>query len=288
MFLPVGLFFILFAYVPMAGIIVAFKNYTFSGGIWESDWNGFTNFKFLFISGKLWQVTRNTILYNIANLVAYTFFSVLLAVMIAEIASKWFKKITQSLLFLPYFISWVVVAGLMYNLFSADAGLINHVLVPLGMPSFDIYMHPGAWPYVLVILYVWKWVGYGSVLYLSAIMGIDQECYEAATIDGCNIYQRIRHITLPLLKPTIVILMLLAIGGLMRGQFDMVYNLVGQNSNLFPITDNIDILVFKALMQTQNFGMASAGAFYQSVLCFLIILVVNGIARKIDKDYALF
>jgi putative aldouronate transport system permease protein len=176
----------------------------------------------------------------------------------------------------------------MYNFFSADVGLINGILVPLGFHKVDVYANPAAWPVILVVLYVWKSIGYGSVLYLSAIMGIDQECYEAASIDGCNIYKRIRYITLPLLKPTIIILILLALGGLMRGQFDMIYNLVGNNTQLFNITDNIDTLVFKSLMWSQNFGMASAGAFYQSVLCFTTILIVNGIARKVEKDYALF
>lgn len=288
MFMPVGLFFILFSYVPMTGIIVAFKNYTFSGGIWGSQWCGFQNFTFLITSGKLWLVTRNTVLYNIAFLIAYTFFSVMLAVFISEIGSKWFKKFSQSFLLLPYFISWVVVSSLLYNFFSADVGLVNTFIVNLGFQKIDIYVNPNAWPFILVFVYVWKSIGYGSILYLSAIMGIDQDCYEAATIDGCNIYKKTRYITLPLLKPTIIILVLLALGTLLRGQFDMIYNLVGQNSQLFDITDNIDTLVFKSLMWSQNFGMASAGAFYQSVLCFVTIVIVNGIARTINKDYALF
>lgn len=288
MFLPVGIWFVLFSYVPMTGIVVAFKNINYAAGIWGSKWVGLQNFKFLVSSGQLWEVTRNTILYNIAFLIAYTVFSVMLAVMISEIQSRWFKKVSQSFIFLPYFISWVVVSSFMYNMFSSDVGLVTSLVKSIGVKNFDIYGQPNAWPYLLIVLYVWKNIGYGSVLYLSAIMGFDSECYEAANIDGCNIYQRIRYVTLPMLRPTIVILILLALGGLMRGQFDMVFQLVGGNSVLMPITDNIDTLVFRAMMWSQNFGLASAGAFYQSILCLITILIANGIVRKVQNDYALF
>jgi putative aldouronate transport system permease protein len=152
----------------------------------------------------------------------------------------------------------------------------------------NIYSSPTSWYFLLPFLYVWKWVGFGSVLYLAAIMGFDHECYEAADIDGANAFQKIRYITLPLLKPTIIILLLLGVGRILRGEFDMFYNLIGNNGLLFDSTDIIDTLVFRALMGIQDFGMASAGGFYQSVLCFFIILVVNTVVKKYDKDYALF
>jgi len=287
MFLPVAIWYIAFAYIPMFGIIVAFKNYNYTGGFFFSPNVGFDNFKYLFRSGRLLNVMINTVGYNIMFLFAYTAFSILIAVMISELSCKWFKKITQSFMFLPYFISWVVINALMYNLFG-DYGLVNHYLNLFNLGSLDIYSHDTYWYLILPLLYVWKWVGYGSVLYLSAIMGIDSECYEAAKIDGCNVFKRMRYITLPLLKPTVVILILLGIGRLMRGEFDMIWNLVGNNSMLINATENIDTLVFRSLMGSQDFGMSSAAGLVQSVLCLIIILAVNAVVRKADSDNALF
>ncbi|MDF2984621.1 MAG: binding-protein-dependent transport system inner rane component [Eubacterium sp.] len=288
MFLPVALYFIIFAYLPMGGIVLAFKEFNIRDGIFFSPWNGIENFKFFFASGKAWQVTKNTIGYNVIFLVCYTVFSMTTAIMISEITSKWFKKIAQSFMFLPYFISWVVVAAFIYNLFNYDYGLVNTIIKSFGGQPIDIYANPGNWLVLLPVLYVWKWVGFGSVLYLAAIMGIDQECYEAATIDGASMFQKIRKITLPLLKPTIIVLVLMSVGKILRGEFDMFYNIIGNNGILMDATDIIDTLVFRSLMGTQDFGMASAAGFYQSVLCFVIILIVNGVVRKIDNENALF
>lgn len=191
-------------------------------------------------------------------------------------------------MFLPYFISWVVVAAFMYNFFNTSFGLVNNIIRSLGYQPVNIYTNPSYWYFILPIMYVWKWVGFGSVLYLAAIMGIDQECFEAAIIDGTNVFQRICYIILPMLKSTMVTLVLLSVGRIMRGEFDMFYQLVGKNALLIDATDIIDTLVFRSLMSTQDFGMASAAGLYQSVLCIIIIMSVNTIARKIDKDYALF
>ncbi|EMS73080.1 ABC transporter permease [Ruminiclostridium cellobioparum] len=288
MFLPVALYFIIFAYVPMGGIILAFKEFNIRGGILFSPWNGIENFRFFFASGKAWQVTKNTLEYNVVFLACYTFFSILTAIMISEISNKWFKKIAQSFMFLPYFISWVVVAAFIYNFFNYDYGLVNTLIKNVGGQPIDIYAEPANWVILLPVLYVWKWVGFGSVLYLAAIMGIDQECYEAATIDGANMFQKITKITLPLLRPTIIVLVLMGVGRILRGEFDMFYNIIGNNGILMDATDIIDTLVFRSLMGTQDFGMASAAGFYQSVLCFVIILIVNGVVRKVDNENALF
>ncbi len=288
MFLPVALYFIIFAYLPMGGIVLAFKEFNIRDGIFFSPWNGIENFKFFFASGKALQVTKNTICYNVIFLVCYTIFSITTAIMISEITSKWFKKVAQSFMFLPYFISWVVVAAFIYNLFNYDYGLVNTIIKSFGGQPIDIYANPGNWLLLLPVLYVWKWVGFGSVLYLAAIMGIDQECYEAATIDGASMFQKIRKITLPLLRPTIIVLVLMGVGKILRGEFDMFYNIIGNNGILMDATDIIDTLVFRSLMGTQDFGMASAAGFYQSVLCFVIILIVNGVVRKIDNENALF
>jgi putative aldouronate transport system permease protein len=288
MFLPVALYFIIFAYVPMGGIILAFKEFNIRDGILFSPWNGIENFRFFFASGKAWQVTKNTLEYNVVFLACYTFFSILTAIMISEISNKWFKKIAQSFMFLPYFISWVVVAAFIYNFFNYDYGLVNTLIKNVGGQPIDIYAESANWVILLPVLYVWKWVGFGSVLYLAAIMGIDQECYEAATIDGANMFQKITKITLPLLRPTIIVLVLMGVGRILRGEFDMFYNIIGNNGILMDATDIIDTLVFRSLMGTQDFGMASAAGFYQSVLCFVIILIVNGVVRKVDNENALF
>jgi putative aldouronate transport system permease protein len=288
MFLPVALYYILFAYIPMGGIVVAFKSFNYRDGLIFSPWNGIDNFRYFFLSGKAWLVTGNTIIYNLTFLAIYTISSILIAIMISEMSGKFFKKISQSFMFLPYFISWVVVAAFMYNLFNYDYGLINNMIRSLGGEPIDIYSNPGCWRFLLPVMYMWKWVGFGSVLYLAAISGIDQECYEAATIDGANAFQKIAKITLPLLRPTMIILILMGIGRILRGEFDMFFNLIGNNGLLMDSTDIIDTLVFRSLMGTQDFGMASAAGFYQSVLCFVIIMVVNGIVRKVDSESALF
>jgi len=288
MFLPVALYYLLFAYIPMGGIVVAFKEFNYRDGILFSPWNGFDNFRYFFVSGKAWQVTSNTIMYNVVFLAVYTVFSIMVAIMISEMAGKYFKKITQSFMFLPYFISWVVVSAFMYNLLNYNYGLINNILKSLRRQPVDIYSNPSYWYLLLPLLYLWKWVGFGSVLYLAAISGIDQECYEAATIDGANEFQKIFKITLPLLRPTMMNLILLGVGRILRGEFDMFYNLIGNNGLLMDSTDIIDTLVFRSLMGTQDFGMASAAGFYQSVLCFVIIMVVNAITRKVDSESSLF
>ena len=288
MFAPVAIYFIIFAYVPMAGLVVAFKEYNYADGIWGSPWIGFDNFRFFFESGKAVQVTLNTIGYNVVFLGIYTLFSILTAIFISEMGGKFFKKGAQTLLFLPYFISWVTVSAFVYNIFNFEYGLLNNILRSLNLEAVNIYSDPGYWYFLLPLFYIWKWVGFGSVLYLAAIAGIDRECYEAAEIDGANIFQRIRHVTLPLLKPTIVILVLLGVGRIMRGEFDMFYQLIGNNGILMDATDIIDTLVFRSLVGSQDFGMSSAAGLYQSVLCFVIILGVNAVVRRYDRDNALF
>ena len=288
MFAPVAIYFVIFAYVPMAGLVVAFKEYNYQGGIFRSPWNGLENFRFFYESGKLLQVTWNTALYNVIFLGAYTALSLLTAVLISEMSGKRFKKLAQSLLFLPYFISWVTVQAFVYNIFNYEYGLANSTLRSLGGQPFDLYADPRNWVILLPILYLWKWVGFGSVLYLAAISGIDAECYEAATFDGANLFQRVRYITLPLLRPTVVVLVLLGVGRIMRGEFDMFYQLIGNNGNLMDATDIIDTLVFRSLVGAQDFGMSSAAGLYQSVLCLIILLVVNFTVRRYDRAHALF
>jgi len=290
MFLPIGVFYLVFAYFPMAGIIVAFKNLNYRDGIFLSPWIKpiLKNFEFFFKSGKAALVIRNTVMYNLSFLAGYTFFSVFVAILISEINLTMFKKVSQSIMFLPYFISWVVVSAFVYNFFSYEYGAVNTLFQSLGLPRINIYVTPKYWYWLLPALYIWKWVGYGSVLYLAAIMGIDRESYESAQIDGANIFQRIWYITLPALIPTIVTLVLLGVGRIMRGEFDMFWQLVGRNGVLMDHTDIIDTLVFRSLMGSSDYGMASSTGLVQSVLCLIIITTVNGIVRKVEPDNALF
>ncbi|MDR1970453.1 MAG: ABC transporter permease subunit [Treponema sp.] len=290
MFLPIGVFYLVFAYFPMTGIIVAFKNLNYRDGIFFSPWiqPWFKNFEFFFKSGKAALVIRNTVMYNLMFLAGYTAASILVAIFISEIERTVFKKVSQSIMFLPYFISWVVVSAFVYNLFSFEYGAINTLLQSLGLGRINIYVTPRYWYWLLPLLYIWKWVGYGSVLYLAAIMGIDRESYESAEIDGANIFQRIWYVTLPALLPTVVTLVLLGMGRIMRGEFDMFWQLVGKNGVLMDHTDIIDTLVFRSLMGNSDYGMASSTGLVQSVLCLVIITTVNGIVRKVEPDNALF
>ncbi|WP_199615874.1 ABC transporter permease [Paenibacillus alkalitolerans] len=277
-----------FAYVPMPGVILAFKNYNYSGGIFGSPWSGLDNFRYFFTSGDAWRVTRNTGLYNIAFIVVNNLLQITVAILMFELSKKWFRKIAQTLLFLPYFISWVVVGAIAYNFLSYKFGLLNSTLRIFGIESIDVYNTPAYWPFLLVFIMAWKTVGYGSILYLAAITGIDTEMYEAAEIDGANVWQRIMKITVPSLYPTIIILILLALGNIFRGDFGLFYNVVGNNGLLFGTTDVIDTYVFRSLMVANDIGISAAAGFYQSILGFFTVITANYLVRKYNKDYALF
>lgn len=288
MLAPGVLLLFVFAYIPMPGIILAFKNYDYSGGIFGSAWNGLDNFRYFFTSGDAWRVTRNTGLYNIAFIVVNNLLQITVAILMFELSKKWFRKIAQTMLFLPYFISWVVVGAIVYNLISYRFGLLNSTLKSFGMEALDIYNTPAYWPFLLVLIMAWKSVGYGSILYLAAITGIDSEMYEAAEIDGANVWQRITKITVPCLFPTIIILILLALGNIFRGDFGLFYNVVGSNGLLFGATDVIDTYVFRSLMVANDIGISAAAGFYQSILGFATVITANYLVRRYNKDYALF
>jgi putative aldouronate transport system permease protein len=288
MLTPAVLFYLLFAYVPMAGIILAFKHFDYAGGVFGSPWNGLDNIRFFFESGDAWRVTRNTALYNIAFIVVNNSLQIFAAILLFEVGGKWFRKITQSILFLPYFISWVVVGSIAYNLLNYDIGTVNVFLKGIGIDPIDIYNTPSYWPFILIIVSAWKALGYGTVMYLAAITSIDTEMYEAAEIDGANIFQRIMKVTIPNLYPTVIILVLLAVGNIFRGDFGMFYNMIGNNGVLFSSTDVIDTFVFRSLITTNDIGMSAAAGVYQSVLGFVTIMLVNYAVRKHDKDRALF
>lgn len=288
MLLPAVIYTLVFSYYPMTGIVLAFKKYNYAGGIWGSPWNGLDNFKFFFKSGQAGLVTRNTVLYNALFIVVNTIMQMAVAIFLTEIRSKRYRKVTQSMMFLPYFISWVIVGVMAFNIFSSDYGFLNRLIVSLGGEKIQFYTTPKVWPFILLFFNVWKNIGYGSVMYLAALMGIDTSIYEAAEIDGANAFQRIRKITIPMIMPTTIILFLLSVGGIFRGNFDMFYNLVGNNGLLYNYTDVIDTLSFRALISSNDFGMAAAIGLFQSVLCFITVLIVNKLVSIYDRDYSLF
>ncbi|WMJ90308.1 ABC transporter permease [Anaerocolumna sp. MB42-C2] len=288
MIAPMVILVFILLYLPMSGLVLAFKNYRYNLGIFRSDWNGIENFRYLFASGTGWLITKNTIFYNLLNLITSQTLAILIAIFITEMKSKYFKKVTQSVIFLPYFISWVIVGTFVYNLFNYETGLINSILKGMGQNTINVYSKPYVWPFIISFFNAWKWCGYNSVIYIAAITGIDGECYEASEIDGANIFQRIRYITLPSIKPTIITMLLLQIGRILRGDFEMFFQIVGNNGQLYNATDVIDTYVFRSLMQNSNMGMTAAATFYQSILCFVIIMIVNRIVKKADKELALF
>ena len=288
MLIPAVVVIVVFSYLPMSGLVLAFKNYRYDQGVFGSAWTGFENFRYLFASGTGWLITRNTILYNLLNLVTSQLLAIVIAIFITEINNKLFKKFTQSVIFLPYFISWVIVGTFVFAIFNYETGLLNTIFKAFGAEPVNMYAKPGAWPIIICLFNSWKWCGYNSVIYIAAITGVDSETYEAASIDGATIFQRIRYITIPSINPTLITMILLQVGRILRGDFEMFYQIVGNNGQLFNATDVIDTYVFRSLLTNANIGMTAASTFYQSALCFVIIMVVNAIVKRIDADYALF
>lgn len=288
MCLPAIIYFIAFSYAPLPGIYVAFVRYNYRDGIFGSKFIGLDNFKFLASSGKLFELTRNTILYNLAFILLGNALAVFVAILLNEMRSKWFKKVSQTIMFLPYFISQVLVGVLVFNLLNYDTGFVNGILSKMGAELWQPYANAGVWPLLIVIIHLWQQTGYNSVVYFAAIMGIDAETIEAARVDGANGFQKIRYIILPSLKPTIVILLLFALGGIVKGNFGLFYNVIGTNPMLYSTTDIIETYVYRATMTDFNFSTASAVGLYQSLFGFLLVMVVNYVVKKIDPDYSLF
>ena len=288
MILPAFLLVLIMQYLPMSGLILAFKSYRYDRGVFGSAWNGINNFRYLFASGTGWLITRNTILYNLLNLITSQLLAVIIAIFICEINNAIFKKVTQTVILLPYFISWVVVGVFVYSIFNYETGLINSLRASLGQDPINYYGTPSAWPIIICLFNSWKWTGYNSVIYIAAIVGIDGAVNEAAEIDGATIFQRIWHITIPSIRPTLITMILLQVGRILRGDFEMFYQIVGNNGQLYNATDVIDTYVFRSLTQNPDIGVTAAATFYQSVLCFAIIMIVNAIVKHIDEDYALF
>lgn len=289
MCLPAIVFFLVFFYCPLPGLYIAFTNFNYKKGIFASDFVGFDNFRFLIQSGSLMKLTRNTILYNLAFIVFGNLLQITIAILLNEVKNKFFKKVSQTLMFLPYFISAVLVGLLAFNILNYNYGFLNTIIKGFGGDPIKVYQTAKAWPIIIVIAQLWQQTGYGSIVYFAAICGIDAEMVEASQVDGANIIQKIRYIILPSLKPTAIILFLFAIGGIMKGNFGLFYNLVGSsNAALWPYTDIVETFVYRALMNNFNFAYASAVGLYQSIFGFAVVMISNWFVRKADKEYALF
>ncbi|MDP4177493.1 MAG: ABC transporter permease subunit [Bacillota bacterium] len=274
-------------YLPMLGMVLAFKNYI-PNHFWESKWVGFKNFQFLFKSNEAWVITRNTLLYNLAFILISITIAVVLAIIFAELTNRKTAKFYQSVMFLPYFLSWVVVSYLVFALLSSDLGYINSLIVHFGGKRIEWYNQPKYWPTILITVNTWKWTGYDSVIYLASIIGFDKSYYEAAVVDGATRFQQIIKITIPLLIPIIVILTLMKIGRIFYCDFGLFFNVTKNTGALYDATDVIDTYVYKALIQTGNTGMASAAGCYQSFVGFIVVLTANLITRKVSPENALF
>ncbi len=289
MCLPAIAFFVIFAYLPMPGLYLAFINYNYSDGIFKSPFVAFDNFRFLVMNGDLWRLSFNTVAYNLVFIVLGNVMQIFVAILLNEIRKKWFKKITQTLMFLPHFISAVLIGLIAYNILSYDYGLLNSLLESLGMEPVKTYSDPKIWPFIIVLTYLWQSTGYGSIIYFAAIMGLDNEIIEASEIDGANAFQRIIYIVLPWLKPTFIILMLFSLGGILKGNFGLFFNLVGANNTaLYPTTDIIETYVFRALMTNFNFSLGSAVSLYQSIFGFVVVLTANWLVKKASPENSLF
>lgn len=292
--LPTAIWYILFSFLPMFGLIMAFKNYRITPGhgffynIINSEWVGFSNFEFLIKSNDLFVILRNTIAYNVVFIVLGTFIAVALAIMINLLHSKTKSKVYQTLMFFPYFMSWVVVAYFLDAFLNVDSGLLNSLITGAGGDSVQWYMSPEVWPGILIFMALWKSTGYNMVIYLSGISGIDSTLYEAAVMDGASKAQQVRYITLPCLKTIIIMMLILSVGKIFYTDFGLFYQLThGAQGSIFNSVATIDTYVYNALQSSTPLGMTSAVTFFQSVSCCIIILTTNAIISRLDEDSAI-
>ncbi len=288
---PTAIWYVLFSFLPMFGLIIAFKDYkimpgkSFIENVINSSWAGFKNFEFLIKSNDLFVILRNTIVYNLVFIVVGMIFAVALAIMISELHSKRKSKVYQTLMFFPYFMSWVVVSYFLDAFLNQDNGLINSMLRDAGSSPIQWYMSSNVWPFILVFMYLWKTTGYNMIIYLSSISGIDTTLYEAASIDGATKWQQVVNITLPCLKKVIIMMFILNVGKVFYSDFGLFFQLSqGASGSIFNTTATIDTYVYNAIKSATPIGMTSAVTFFQSVSCCITILIANAIVKKIDEE----
>lgn len=286
---PAAIVLLLNNYLPMFGLFIAFKKINYIDGIWGSPWVGFDNFHFLFNSGSLWRIVRNTVGYSLTFMMLNLVLSVIIAVTINELRSRFAARAYQTFFIMPHFLSMVVVSYLVYAFLHPTSGFINTSLLEwLGKEPVSWYMAKEYWPYILTVVSAWKGIGMGAVIYIAAIAGIDPEYYEAAVIDGAKKWQQILHITLPSIRPIIIIMTILNMGHVFNSDFGLFFQVPMDSGMLYPVTDTVDTYVYRVMTQLNDIGMSSAAALVQSVLGFIMVLLTNGAVRRIDKEQALF
>lgn len=276
-------------FMPMYGILLAFKKLDVQKGILGSPWCGFDNFKFLFQSNTAFTIIRNTLLYNLSFIILGTVIALTLAILLNEIKSKTASKLYQSLILIPYLMSWVIASYLVYALLSQDVGLINNsILEPLGMEPVNWYMEKSYWPFILFFCQVWKTSGYNLIIYYSSIVGIGPDYYEAAMLDGATKWQQIVKITLPLIKSTVVTMAVLGIGKIAVSDFGLFYQIPRNSAGLYSVTQTLDVYVYNALMNNSDYAMSAAASVFQSILGFVLVMLTNAFVRKYNSENALF
>lgn len=285
--IPLLLVFV-FSYIPMFGIIIAFKNYKFGKGIFGSDWCGFDNFKFLFLSDDFANAVKNTLFMNFLFITIGILAALAVAVLLFNLRSRTSTKIYQTVLITPHFLSWVVVAYMVYALLQPQNGMINSLIKSFGGNGVDWYSKPEVWPVILVIANVWKNVGMDSVMYYAALMGVDDSLMEAAEIDGATSFQKIYHIMIPEIVPLIVMMTILKIGGIFRADFGLFYQLPRNLPALYSTTDVVDTLIFRSMRELGDMGMSSAAGLLQSVIGFIMVLLTNHLSKKVSEEGSLF
>lgn len=289
MSLPALILIVMFSYIPMFGLCLAFKKFDFSKGLWDSPWCGFANFRYLFMSrDTVWRITRNTIGYYLLFTVVGTVLTVLLAIAIFECYYQRYAKALQSCMILPTFISWVAVSYIVKSFLMSESGLVNQILISLGGENIPFYLEAKYWPFILLIVNIWKGTGFNSVMYLAALSGIDRELYEAADLDGATARQKMRYITIPMLIPMIVILTLLGLGGILHSDTGLFYQVTGNNGSLYSTTQVLDSFILNGMMGSNDLGMTSAASFFQSMVGFVMVVGTNLVVRKIAPENAIF
>ncbi|MBP3360914.1 MAG: sugar ABC transporter permease [Clostridia bacterium] len=288
MALPGILIIFIFKYLPMGGLILAFKNYKYSLGILGSEWVGMKNFMFLFNSSTFSILVRNTVLYNLAFIVLNIVAGIMAALFLDNVMSKRGIKLFQTSMFLPYFLSWIVVSYISLSLLDYDKGIINQILGVFGQNSISFYSETKWWPAILIFFNTWKNLGFNALIYYGTIISIDSELYEAATIDGCGYFRRVKYITIPHLKPTVIILGLLALSGIFRSDFGLFYYLPADSGALYDVTDVLDTYITRSILNTSSLGQSTATGLVQSIVGLLLILTVNSVVRKYESESALF
>lgn len=285
---PAFLLLVVFSYLPMFGVVIAFKNYKAAKGILGSDWIGFKNFEYLVRTPDLMRITRNTVFLNLLFISTSLVGSISLALLLNEVRVKLATRIYQTVIFFPFIIGWVIVGYFSFAILNYESGLINTIARSLGIEPTTWFSLPAPWPTILTITNLWKGVGIGSVIYLAAMLGINQEYYEAAMLDGANKFQQILYITLPFLIPIMVITTLLTIGKIFYADFGMFYYVTRDSKLLYSTTDVIDTYVFRALRVNADVGMAASAGLYQSVVGFFLVIFSNWVVKQIDPDRSLF